>query len=209
MSLELNELRNKLKIKFGNKTTKYRYRETTKKPKINLPNRITMLTKPMIDDLKTINPIYRYNKDTKNDEILLEENNNYTFFHISLNTHSILSVQSLKDTFNFIKNKYGYFLYGKDWVNKLKLNYDLAIEQMGSTHLHIVIYNISLDKIKLFYNFLTAYFKENYRDTTSYCKVIDDTNGLIAYLSKYDIPDKPIKTNAETYFYDYKYFIRE
>lgn len=153
------------------------------KETINLPNRINQANQQVIDILKQ-NPIYQFNKKTKENEIIKILPKDKKSYHISFNTHSKVSKENLKTLFNLIKNKFGYFLYGKKWTSKLHLNYDLSIEQKEANHLHLIIRDMMPDDLLLLYGYFSKIIKMYHNATTSFCKMIDNENGALIYDSK-------------------------
>lgn len=154
------------------------------KETIKLPNRINQASKLIIESIKNQNPIYQFNKKTKENEIIKKLPKDKKSYHISFNTHSKVSKENLKTLFNLCKNKYGYFLYGKNWTDKLHLNYDLSIEKKESNHLHIIIRDMTADDLLLFYGYFFKIIKMYHNSTTSFCKLIDNENGTLIYDSK-------------------------
>lgn len=153
------------------------------KDTINLPNRISQVNQSVIELLKQ-NPIYQFNKKTKENEILKILPKDKKSYHISFNTHSKVSKDDLKTLFNLCKNKYGYFLYGKKWTSKLHLNYDLSIEQKEANHLHLIIRDMTADDLLLLYGYFLKIIKMYHNSTTSYCKIIDNEQGVMIYDGK-------------------------
>lgn len=153
------------------------------KDTINLPNRISQVNQSVIDILKQ-NPIYQFNKKTKENEILKIFPKDKKSYHISFNTHSQVSKENLKTLFNLCKNKYGYFLYGKNWTSKLHLNYDLSIEHKEANHIHIIIRDMMVDDLLLLYGYFLKIIKMYHNSTTSYCKIIDNEQGVMIYDGK-------------------------
>lgn len=153
------------------------------KDTIDLPNRISKLNQSVIETLKQ-NPIYQFNKKTKENEVIKNLPKIKKSYHISFNTHSKVSKENLKTLFNLIKNKYGYFLYGKKWTGKLHLNYDLSIEQKEANHLHLIIRDMMPDDLLLLYGYFLKIIKMYHNATTSFCKMIDNENGALIYDSK-------------------------
>lgn len=66
---------NQIIQKQGLNSNKSNYKSKQKKSvnqQINLPNRIIYTTSATIDELRKLNPIYKYNFDNKRDEILTQ-----------------------------------------------------------------------------------------------------------------------------------------
>lgn len=192
---------NQIIQKQGLNSNKSNYKSKQKKSvhqQINLPNRIIYTTSASIDELKELNPIYKYNFENKRDEILTKLPKKQLNYHLSFNPHTEITEDRLKDTFNFIKNKYGYFLYGNNWMKYLNLDYDLYIEKQNNYHLHLIIRNMMPDDFLLLYGYFFRLLQSQYQETTAYCKLIDDENLTIKYNIK----------NNNTSIYDAKYFIK-
>lgn len=166
----------------SNKLNRITERKSVKET-INLPNRINQATPEQIKSLKQ-NPIYHFNKKTKENELIKYFSKDKKSFHLSFNTHSRISKDNLKTLFNLVKNKYGYFIYGKKWTSKLHLNYDLSIERKEANHLHIIIRDMTIDDLLLFYGYFEKIIKNYHKSTTSFCKIIDNENGALIYDSK-------------------------
>lgn len=153
------------------------------KDTIDLQNRISKVNQSVVETLKQ-NPIYQFNKKTKENEIIKILPKDKKSYHISFNTHSKVSKENLKTLFNLCKNKYGYFLYGKKWISKLHLNYDLSIEHKEANHLHLIIRDMTADDLLLLYGYFLKIIKMYHSSTTSFCKLIDNEQGALIYDGK-------------------------
>ena len=91
---------NQLIQKQGLNSNKSNYKSKQKKSvnqQINLPNRIIYTTSATIDELRKLNPIYKYNFGNKRDEILTQLPEKQLNYHLSFNPHTEITEDKLRD----------------------------------------------------------------------------------------------------------------
>lgn len=94
---------NQIIQKQGLNSNKSNYKSKQKKSvhqQINLPNRIIYTTSASIDELKKLNPVYKYNFENKRDEILTKLPEKQINYHLSFNPHTGITEDKLKDIRN-------------------------------------------------------------------------------------------------------------
>ena len=130
-------------------------------------NNIIKNTQVKINEFKRQRPLMKYNKQSKTDEPIKYLNNKPHNWHIIINPMKLdITKEDLKYTFNYIKNRYGKFMYGKDWTNQLNLDFDIAIEKELYNHLHILIRKITINDMAILFNYLADCFDFAYQTNT-------------------------------------------
>ncbi len=166
---------------------------------IKLQNNIKQQTTNEVKILNILKP-----NEPKSKQINQNEMNEIDNYLITINPHlPELKENKLIDTFNFIKNKYGYFLYGNQWAKRLNIKYDIFTERNESSHLHIIFYDMSKKDIILLHNYFSIKMKSIYPPTTTDIQPITDLNNLInGYLMKQQL-------NDTTNIFNSQYFINQ
>lgn len=137
--------------------------------------------------LAHIRPIYRWNSETKQNEPIIRLTDSKHSYFMTINPEwTGLNESQVKDLFNFIKNRYAQFVYGRKWTTQFNYKYDGVVEtpEDKSTHLHINFYDLSLNEMSLMYNFFCEMTHAIYpryltKDTRFNCKIIDETSSRI------------------------------
>lgn len=131
--------------------------------------------------------------------------NRYDFF-MTINPHKSKGIQTLKEEFNYFKNQYLQFRYGKEYPNLSKEDYDIVFEQEDieddssyfsyeyfgnkkyhkilNNHIHILWNNLTISEIWEIQAFLFYLFKKEYTQTTIYTKICNKTDVLPYMLKK-------------------------
>ena len=150
-------------------------------------------------------PLYNFINELSIDEYL---NNKYEFF-MTINPKRNKSEDKIKDEFNFIKNQYGYFLYGKNYPRFLNFKYYMAVEKsdyddlrafekyeyfknhhqnsiINNTHLHIIWHELTIPDIYGLQTYIYNKYVEYYPNVSIYTKICDSADPLIYAIKKND-----------------------
>lgn len=142
-----------------------------------------------------------YDKELKLDRPIEQLNCDKDFldkkvnFHISINPIKQQSISQITSIFNYVKNQYGFWLYGRDWTKKLNLNYTMAIEQENNRHIHLIVFNMSINEMYLFLAFFYLKMREFWKSVDIYCKICDTLDPIL-----YDIKNKDTIIINQDYF---------
>lgn len=152
-------------------------------------------------EVDCIFPIEVLIKQLSIDEYL---SNRYDFF-MTVNPHQSKGIETLKEQFNYFKNQYLQYRYGKEYPNLSKEDYDIVFEKEDieddksslsyeyfknkryhkilNNHIHIVWNNLTISEIWEIQAFLFNLFKNEYKQTTIYTKICNKTD-VLPYLLK-------------------------
>ena len=137
-------------------------------------NNIQKNTKRELIQMKHLKPIFIYDPQKKKNRQIHYLTDTKRDFLITLNPLVYQEKDEVKDAFNYCKNRFGKFRYGKNWTHLLNLDFDGCIEkQMGYNHLHLLLRNQSLNEMALLYNHIANTFKQVYMKASTHCKILD------------------------------------
>ncbi len=157
--------------------------QKTIREKINLPNKWQHLSGREKQKFYKMD-IYKFSPNDKKNIIIKNLDDHSQNFHLTLQPNEEISSDKLKDLFAFFLSKYGYFIYGKNYPKKMKIEFILAIETQTYTHIHLLVMNMTPNEIKLFGNYLKRFMKAFLKNAQIFVKMVDDLNNLIKYIIK-------------------------
>jgi len=133
--------------------------------------------------------------------------NRYDFF-MTINPHYSKGLKTLKEQFNYIKNQYLEYRYGKEYPTLAKEEYDIVFEEEDveddtsykqyeyfekkkyhkilNNHIHLVWSNITIPEIWEIQAFFFHLFKKEYKKTTIYTKICNKEDTILYMLKKKD-----------------------
>ena len=153
-------------------------------------NRITQESEATIRKLKSAYINFNYDDDKKK----TTPNTPNGLFMITIQPNTYVDDIVLEHNFKHIINLYYRWRYGTRWYKKQHLQYEYVgiIEQQAgfTNHIHFIIYDWNIEKLSMFYMFITTLFKYLYAKSSFNIERVYDIDKCKEYVSIVSYKDK-------------------
>ena len=164
---------------------------------MRISNKLQNCSCDEIEELESECEIFYYDK-IKKEDILIEgftNDEDLEDFFITIQPNVNVCKDRIKDLFTLFLCKWGYFLYGRKYPEKLSDKFIVFFEKNNYEHIHLLLMDFNVSKIRMYLGYIQRFFDIFFNDAYVYAKIADNREDVLSYGIKND--DTIIMTNDD------------